>query len=227
MEEEKAGAPKHLSGEEAEKYCLTCKGLEECQYGEGGRGYQARQEQYNFGSDNLEYTVYSKCRHLVQYEGKARKERLFNESGLPAKQKALRIKDLEQSSKAKRQCGAIVVGKISGLKLKETQGAIAIGNEMIARGQEVKYVTASEIVTELRYDNPAYRERLGEYLGVEVLIIAGVGRERRSEYNEEQLSMVIERRQRGGRRTVVVEERQREGYENLQEELSKLEEVKE
>ena len=89
----------------------------------------------------------------------------------------------------------------------------------------MKYVTASELLTELRYDNPEYQKRLHEYLTVDTLIIASVGSERYSEYNEEQLGMVIERRQRRARRTVVVVTRQREEYESLLDELSKLDTI--
>ena len=225
VDEFKPGTPKHLSYSESVKYCERCKGLDECQYGVGGRGYQALQEQYTFGSDAIEYTVYTKCRYLLEHEAKARKKRLFDESGLPARHKAVLIQDLSLSAKAKRQCGALVVGKITGLKLSEAQAAIAIGNELIARGRGVKYVTSSELVTALRYDNPEYQKNLQSYLTIETLIIASVGSERYSEYNEEQLSMVIEGRQRRARRTVVVVTRQRDEYESLREELAELETI--
>ena len=80
VDEFKPGTPKHLSYSESVEYCERCKGLDECQYGEGGRGYQALQEQYTFGTDAIEYTVYTKCHYLLEHEAKARKKRLFDDT---------------------------------------------------------------------------------------------------------------------------------------------------
>ena len=215
--------PKHLNGEAEKAYCQGCSSLRECQYGEGGRGYEVIYSTYQMNGSEIEYRALRKCRHKTAAEEAEQREARFKRSGLPMQSRGLRLRDIEISDRTARISAGLIKSKIKGLVI-EGRGEeliVAIGNELSRRG-EVKYVTAAEMLTNLRYDNAEYRANLDSYLRIPALMIDSVGSERKSEYNEEQLTMVIERRLRAGRTTVVRVNREPEEYENLSAQLEKL-----
>ena len=75
------------------------------------------------------------------------------------------------------------------------------------------YTTASELTTKLRFNNPEYYKQLELLTSIPALIIEDLGG-RQSEYNQEQLELVLEQRERVGLRTIVTSESEPEelGY---------------
>ena len=208
------------------EYCKQCRGYEECQYGEGGRGFEAIYNTYQFNGEEVEYKAWRKCRYKLAKEAEAEVEGLYERSGLPRGTRNLRIVEINATEITKRLAGGIVINKLQSVYIESaTELAIAIGNELIKRRREVRYATIAEILTDLRYqDNMNYLTNLEKYIRVGVLIIEGLGSERWSEYNEEQLTMVLERRERRGLQTVISGKRalEREEYSILKEQVIKM-----
>ena len=187
-------------------YCKHCHGYEECQFGQDNRGYEPIIDRYLFNGEFIEYVAWQKCRFKRRAEQREQVNTLFERSGLPIKYRNQRLKDLPITSEQFIQYADFVNGKRTSLVItgeSARTAAISIGNELINRSIEVLYATVSELLTDLRYDNPDYNTNLTKYLNTATLIIESVGSERRSEYNEEQLAMVLERRQRKNLRSAV------------------------
>ena len=208
------------------EYCKTCSGYEECQYGEGGRGFEAIYSTYEFNGESVEYKAWRKCRYKLAREAEAQVQHLYKESGLPKGTHHLKLKDSTSDKVSQKYAGGVVLGNISDLYIESAREvAIAIGNELIKRHEAVKYVTIAELLTDLKYqDNARYGEKLEQYLRIGVLIIEGLGSERWSEYSEEQVTMVLERRMRAGLRTVISGRNAlgREQYSILKEQVGRM-----
>ena len=186
-------------------YCeAKCKGLEQCQFGEGGRGYEPTTAYYDFAGQPVPYIIYTKCKYKVLAERREAEDKAFEASGLPLKQRGLKLTEVEAAEDTKILAAGFILGKLTDFEIESYELAIAIGNELIKRHIGVKYVTAPELLTDLRYDNEEYSKNLAKYLQVEVLIVNLQRTWRGSEYNREQLEMVMERRERVSRRTLRV-----------------------
>ena len=200
---EEIAAP-HATGQ---IYCESCKSLSECQYNESGRGFMLTQETHQFGTTYQTYDIWRKCHHKLQAEQQDQINRLFEQSGLPLSKRHLSLSNIECPMSAKVAAGNLILNKINQLYLigeRAKELAIAIGNALTSRTTKVKYMTAAELSTSLRYqDNAAYMSNLEHVLEVNVLIVEGISSERWTAYSEEQISMVIERRARKGKRTVI------------------------
>lgn len=190
---------------QGEIFCQTkCKGLEQCQYGDGGRGYEPTTAYYDFDGKPIPYVIYTKCKFKVLAERRDEQDRLFMKSGLPVKFRDIKIVDVDAEENDKINAAGFVIGKIEQLSTDDMALGIAIGNELVNRRIDVKYVTISEMLTDLRYDNEEYAKKLTKYLNIEVLIINERVAWRRTEYNLEQIEMIIERRERVSKRTLRI-----------------------
>lgn len=85
----------------------------------------------------------------------------------------------------------------------------ALGNELIALGRRVEYVTAPELMLKLNYTSSECEANLQLYQEAPVVIIDDLGVERVNQYNGEQLSMVLEGRRRRGLQTLITSEASR------------------
>ena len=191
---------------QGEIFCQTkCKGLEQCQYGDGGRGYEPTTAYYDFGGNPIPYIIYTKCKYKVLAERRDEQDRLFKNSGLPMKFRNIKLNDVDAEEDDKINAAGFILGKIEQLKIDDLSLGLAIGNELVNRHVDVKYATISEMLTDLRYDNEEYTKCLLRYLNVEILIINEQATWRHTEYNIEQLEMILERRERLSKRTLIVD----------------------
>lgn len=190
---------------QGEIFCRTkCKGLEQCQYGDGGRGYEPTTAYYDFDGKPIPYTIYTKCKYKVLAERRDEQDRLFRMSGLPMKFRDIKLNDVDAEEEDKINAAGFILGKIEQLSTDDITIGIAIGNELVNRRIDVKYVTISEMLTDLRYDNEEYGKNLVKYLNAEVLIINEQVAWRKTEYNMEQIEMIMERRERVRKRTLRI-----------------------
>lgn len=201
---------------EEQQKCKKCRGLEECQYTSiGNTGFRPIWEQWS-----PIYSYVSECEYKRQQSTQAKIDRLFGVSQIPERYKGVRIRESARLTGIIPELLGVVTGEIRELIIiggsgsDRTEAVSGICNELIVQGVEVMYTTAAEIGTHLRFNNPDYYKKMEILTGIPMLVIEEM-RSEQSEYNREQLDVVIERRRRGNKRTVLTGERA---------ELSKLKE---
>lgn len=210
--------------------CQECKGLQECQYAEmGNRGFRPV-----WGEWDERYSNVVECRYKVERNARLRTERLFGSSGIPERYRNLRIGDLPPS-KAVEGLLDLILGKERSLLIsggaERSAHASAAGNAFIGRGQPVLYLTITELLTNLRYNNPEYYMKLKEATIAPILIIENLGSERSGEYAEEQLELILGSRERKENRLLITSAMkestliQRYKKEQLREKLRNMKEV--
>ena len=189
------------------RYCEKCGGLRECQYRGGDRGLEAVIMVNDLGGrlkGNRLYFGVKECRYLVEAEELRKVEELRVGSGLPERYKnktryALNTREREVINRLLR--GESKRLYISG-GYRESEILLSIiGNEYLREGLKVRYENALELLSELRVTNPRYHEKMEAMRGVEVLIIEGVREV--SRYNDEQLGIILNSRNRLGKRSIV------------------------
>ena len=170
--------------------CKSCNNLEECQYSH--KGYRRIYNERGI--------LFEECELMADWKAKRKRENQYKSSNLPQQYKGLTLKDAAKYLHRD-------VSESSYLAERNTESRLmllsAIGNERINRGEEVEYISALELLMQLRYNNPECEVRMKHYQGVEVLVIDDIGVERKSEFNEEQLYMVIQGRRRKRKATIV------------------------
>ena len=189
--------------------CTHCHGLSECLY-TSHRGFQPLITSRG--------TALAECHYLTKWKVQRRQDNLQADSGIPLAYRHLSF------DYCQRHCGnskAIVAAtELQSLYLSGPSGSgktlllSLIGNEHIKRGRAVQYVTAAEMLLQLRYSNVNCEQRLRHYQNVRILLLDDLGSERCSEYGEEQLQMVIEGRQRLEGITVIGSTRNLQDLEN-------------
>lgn len=203
---EERAARKAARLEREMKRCAECRSLEGCQYGPGGRGYHPDWE--GDPSYMLECAVHKAWGERV------RMERALEESGLP-KQSDFDLRELlfshhpAELEEVLQGLNEVYEGREHALVLEGASGRgktdllSALGTSLMRRGEAVRYRTSKEVVSALRFNGEGYEGALRELLSAKYLLLDEVGEERLSEYNEEQLEVVLSRRVRGRRATVI------------------------
>ena len=213
------------------RYCEKCAGLSECQYVGGDKGLEAIIMVNDMGGrlkGNRLYFGVKECRYLVEAEELRKVEQLRVESGLPERYKQKTRYEL--NTREREVIKRLLRGESKRLYIsggyRESEILLSvIGNEYLKIGLKVRYENALELLSELRVTNPLYHEKMGVMKEVEVLIIEGLREV--SRYNDEQLGIILNYRNRLGKRSIVngvrkVEEvggmtgEQLERYEELQ-----------
>ena len=137
---------------------------------------------------------------MADWKVKRKRDNLYKASNLPQQYKGLTLKDAAKYLHRD-------VSESSYLAERNTESRLmllsAIGNERINRGEEVEYISALELLMQLRYNNPECEARMRHYQEVEVLLIDDIGAERKSEFNEEQMYMIIQGRRRKRKATIL------------------------
>lgn len=181
--------------------CQECRSLEECQYTHH-KGFQPILTEHG--------NAITPCRHYTAWQHRLITENYRAQSNIPAAYHHLTFKDFKRTDgnvkalQAAAKLGPLyLVGKSGTGK---TMLLSLIGNEHINQGRRVQYTTAAEMLMQLRYTAEECESRLRHYQTVPVLLLDDLGRERQSEYAEEQLYMVIDGRQRSKLTTVVTSE---------------------
>ena len=191
----------------SEKNCEKCEGLRECQYSGGDRGLEAVIIVNDLGgrlSGNRLYFGVKECRYLVEEEEIRKVEALRATSGLPEKHKQKRKYEL--TGEEREAVNRLLRGEskrlyINGPYRKSEEVLSIIGNEYLVLGLKVRYENALELLSELRVTSPRYHEKMEEVKRVEVLIIEGL--REMSRYNDEQIGIILNHRNRRGKRTIV------------------------
>lgn len=188
--------------------CRACRGLYECQYANMGNvGFEPIWSEWS-----PRYEVVKECSYKVARGEQAKAERLFIASRIPLEHRRKRLREIIEGGRVDGAVEALVDHALGESKWVYLQGpsgsgktelASATGNTMIGQGGNVIYVTVPELLTELRYQNEGYYRSLREVSEAKALIMEDLGSERMSEYNQEQLELVLDRRLREGRRTLI------------------------
>lgn len=178
--------------------CKHCRSLEECCY-TAHRGFTVITTERG--------TALAACPKLTQWRNDKRRANLQEASNIPISYRQLTFKDYRCRSDNLQAFAAAT--ELESLYLWGADGTgktlllSLIGNEHIRQGRRVQYATTAEMLLELRYTGDTCEERLKHYQEVPVLLLDDLGLERRSDYGEEQLYMVLDGRARSCKITVI------------------------
>ena len=173
-------------------------------------------------------TYLTECHHLLRWKDMSIRKRRREECNIPIIYRGLTLPEVSAADIDAKSLRAIIKAIRQGTSLNiiggSTQLASAIGNTLIKLRRAVRYTTAAELAAELRYTAENYMERLRYYREIEVLIIDEFGLERRSEYTDEQLYIILGHRRRNGYQTIIMSE-DSERSEVIERELKGIESV--
>lgn len=210
--------------------CRYCQGLEECQYRFiGNRGFHPVWSEWA-----PTYPTVKACKYRVIWGERMATWRRYGESGLPERYRGLELKHIVSESNTELIAKLIEIAKGTSKELVikgetnagKTKVLSAFGNSLLKAGKSVKYVTAGELVMKLRFSSPAYEDSYEWLTSVPYLLIDDLGSERWSEYNEEQVENVLNKRRRSTLSTVITSSKAEYMYTGrLYEELYMLEEI--
>lgn len=202
--------------ERAKRYCERCGGLRECQYSGGDRGLEAVIMVNDVGgrlAGNRLYFGVKECRYLLKEEEERKVEAMREGSGLPEVHK--RKRKYELRGEEREVVDRLLKGESKQLYIKgnyrESEELLSIiGNEYVRIGLKVRYENALELLSEMRVTSPKYHEKMEEVKAAGVLIIEGLPCVM-SRYNDEQIGIILNYRNRRGKRSVVNGEGDKEG----------------
>ncbi len=188
--------------------CESCEGLEACQYDESGTGYEQMASTYEVNGVRVLYFGVKRCRYLKQRQQEERTERRLLQSKIPGVYSKKGFEDYEvHEGNMEAVAKGLKLGSIyiysEERRVGKTMLASLIGNELIKRGEGVLFTTVGELMIKLRYNAEGYEEAMRAVREVKTLILDDLGSERESEYNGEQIYMIIDYRVREGLRTII------------------------
>ena len=210
--------------------CEFCQGLEECQYRFiGNRGFHPTWAEWT-----PTYSTVEACKYRKLWGEQVANLRRYGESGLPERYRGIELATIVNDNNADivTKLTEIAEGATKDLIIEgppqsgKTKLLSAFGNSLLKAGKSVKYVTAGELVMKLRFSNPAFEDTFEWLTTVPYLLLDDLGRERWSEYNQEQLENVINKRRRTSQSTVLTTAQEEMHYTGrLYEELYMLERI--
>lgn len=177
--------------------CRRCLGLSDCQYESGSEGFEPVIKVEEIGGHRRLYFEVKKCRYRIAVERRMRYERECIESGVSMEYEGCALsEELQRGVESKRS--VYLMGEYEASR----EGLSLMSIELMRRGEEVRYWSVSEVVSELRVSNERYHEALRGYERVKVLSLEWLS-SKQSGYNEEQLGMILNYRRRMGLRTLI------------------------